>query len=91
MPSNVKYNYYLIAHSGNQHDPTVLPAPVVVATITLDPRFLGNLNPHKELEVLAGKMLLVDFEITSAEAADLPGHQLGLPFPAPKPTIRRVR
>lgn len=91
MPNPVKYNYYLIAHSGNHHDPVTLPAPVVVATITLDPRFLGKLNPYKELETLAGKMLLVDFEITSAEAADLPGHQLGLPFPPPKPTIRRVR
>lgn len=77
----VPYTYYLIAHSGPHRDPSPLDHPVAVASITCDPRFLGNLNPHKELTAMAGKMLLVDFEVTTAEAQDLPGHQMGLPFP----------
>ena len=74
-------NYYLIAHNlplgGEPMD-----EPLVVATMTTDPRVCGRINPHKELERLAGKLGLVDFEITTADARDLPGAQLGLPFPA---------
>lgn len=78
----VRYNYYLIAHSTPVHKGNEpLPTPVVVATITVDPVFMGGINPHDQLKTLASKLGLVDFEITSAEAQDLPGHQLGLPFP----------
>lgn len=80
--SNVRYHYYLIAHSTpTPHGAEPLPAPKVVATITVDPVFIGRLNPHDQLKALADKMGLVDFEITSAEAQDIPGFQLGLPFP----------
>lgn len=75
-----KWNMYLVAHNSIRED-APLPAPVVVATITCDPRFIGSINPHKALTGLAGRMGLVDFEIVNAEALDLPGHQLGLPFP----------
>lgn len=77
----MKYNYYLIAHATPRGE--ALPAARVVASITIDPVFVGKLNPHTELKTLASKMGLgsVDIEITSAEAHDMPGHQLGLPFP----------
>lgn len=87
MSKSVRFHYYLIAHSvplPRDPDTTPLPEAKVVASITVDPMFLGNLNPHKTLTELAGKMGLVDFEITSAEAQDRPGHQLGLPFPRPR-------
>lgn len=80
----VRLNYYLIAHAlPITADPTMpaLPEPKVVASITVDPLFVGKLDPYKSLKALAGQMGLVDFEITTAEAKDLPGHQLGLPFP----------
>lgn len=73
-------NYYLIARNlplgGEPMD-----EPLVVATMTTDPRVCGRINPHKEMERLAGKLGLIDFEITTADARDLPGFQLGLPFP----------
>lgn len=76
----MRYHYYLIAQRAPRED-APLPTPAVVASITIDPRFVGGLNPHRELHVLAGKMGLIDFEVSTAEAQDLPGHQLGLPFP----------
>ena len=69
----------VIAHRA-PHDDKPLVAPVVVATLTADKRFLGHLTPYKQLEVLAGKMGLVDFEIVSSDSAALPGFQMSLPF-----------
>jgi len=69
----------IVAHRA-PHDDTPLVSPAVVATLTTDKRFLGALGPYKQLEVLAGKMGLVDFEIISADSAALPGFQLSLPF-----------
>lgn len=77
---SVKFHNYLIAHQDPLNSQP-LTTPVVVATITCDPRFTGKLNPHKELTTFAAKMGLLDFEITTAEAQDQPGHQLSLPFP----------
>jgi hypothetical protein len=79
----MRFNYYLIAHN-LPLDPTPLPEPKVVASITVDPAFIGKLNPHEHLKALAGKMGLLDFTIESAEAQDRPGYQLGLPFPRPR-------
>ena len=73
-------HYYLIAHREPLYGETLAEA-TVVATVTIDPRFMRNLNPHQHLTTLANKMGLIDFEITTADARDLPGHQLGLPFP----------
>lgn len=86
MPTNVRFHYYLIAHSAPlPHGAEPLEKPKVVATITVDPMFIGKLNPRDQLKALADKMGLVDFEITSAEAQDIPGYQLGLPFPEGRP------
>lgn len=79
-PRNVKWHYYLIAHKA-PFDEVPLPDAVVVASVTCDPRFMGKLDPHATMKTFADKMGLVDFEITTSEAQDLPGHQLGLPFP----------
>lgn len=76
----MKYHYYLCAQS-LPTDNAPLPEPVVVASFTCDPRFIGGLNPHRELTIIAGKLGLSDFTIDTAEAQDLPGHQFGLPFP----------
>lgn len=83
----MRYHYYLIAHSMPlpvDHETTPLPEPKVVASITVDPVFLGKIDPYKSLSELASKMGLLDFEITSAEAQDRPGFQLGLSFPRPR-------
>lgn len=83
----MRFHYYLIAHTvPSPSDPATppLPEPKVVASITVDPMFIGKLNPHKQLSDLAAKMGLLDFTIESAEAQDRPGFQLGLPFPRPR-------
>lgn len=82
-----KWNMYLMSHNSLRED-APLPAPAVVVAITCDPRLIGSVNPEKVLQGLAGRFGLVDFEIVSAEALDLPGRQLGLPFP-PVATKRR--
>lgn len=80
IDETVRWTNYLIAHRHPVYgDP--LPQPVVVAAITCDPRFIGRINPVKELATLAGKMGVLDFEVSTSEAQDRPGHQLGLPFP----------
>lgn len=83
----MRFHYYLIAHSvpvPADPDTPPLAEPKVVASITVDPLFIGKLDPHKQLKELAAKMGLVDFAIESAEAQDRPGFQLGLPFPRPR-------
>lgn len=71
----------IIAHQA-PHEEQPLSSPVVVATLTTDKRFVGNLNVHKALANLGAKCGLLDFEIISSDSAALPGHQLALPFPA---------
>jgi hypothetical protein len=71
---------YLIAHKAPFEDEP-LPEATVVATITADDRILRNWCPNTMLLQLANRLGLVDFEISTAEARDMPGHQLGLPFP----------
>lgn len=80
----MKTNLYLVAHRYPfEHVPgtELMLESVVVATITTDKRLLGKLKPEKILTQLAHKMGLLDFEVTASDARDLPGHQLGLPFP----------
>lgn len=83
-----KWNMYLMSHNSLRED-APLPHPAVVVAITCDPRLIGNVDPRKVLVGLAGRFGLVDFEIVSAEALDLPGRQLGLPFPPIKPKRQR--
>lgn len=87
MGKRVAFHYYLLAHTvpfAENHTSEPLAEPVVVATITVDPRFLRSLNPHKHLTELAAKLGVLDFTIESAESQDRPGYQLGLPFPRPR-------
>lgn len=72
---------YLIAHALPLDD-TPQPSPVVVASITADPAYIGSLNPEAQLRVLAGKMGLLDFEIVRSDAQEQPGYQFELPFPS---------
>ena len=71
--------FCLIAHA-LPLDTDPLPEPMVVATIIADARVTKNLDPHHLLKNLAGKLGLLDYEITSAHAQPLPGHQLHLPL-----------
>ena len=76
-------NYYLITHNMPLGGEPMAEA-LVVATITTDPRVCGRINPYREMQRLAAKLGLLDYEITTADARDLPGFQLGLPFPPHK-------
>lgn len=71
--------FCLVAHA-LPLDTDPLPEALVVATIIADARVTKNLDPHKLLKGLAGKLGLLDYEITSAHAQALPGYQLHLPL-----------
>lgn len=55
-----------------------LPAPACVATITCDPRIMGNVNPGQQLSILAHKLGLLQFAIVDGEHRDVPGFQYEL-------------
>lgn len=80
-------NYFLIAYNEPLGDQP-MDEPLVVATITTDPRVCGKVDPYKQLKILAAKLGLLDYEITTADARTVPGYQPGLPFPARRPTRR---
>jgi hypothetical protein len=83
---------YLVAHTlPLSNDP--LPNSVAVASVTLDPHFIGGLNIDRELRALAGKLGLFDFEVITADAQWRPGagKQLPLPFPHGKAPVKRRR
>lgn len=55
--------------------------PVVIASVSTDENFVGNLDVRKHLEALAGKLGLFDFEICYGDPQSRPGEQLSIPFP----------
>jgi hypothetical protein len=70
---------YLVAHRFSiSHDDGILPRAEVVASITIDPRFIGRMDADQALRVLAGKMGLTSFDIEDGEVQSRPGMQLEL-------------
>lgn len=55
-----------------------LPAPIVVATITTDPRVLRNADPARMLASIASKLGLMQYTVVSTDEVMMPGVQLEL-------------
>lgn len=58
-----------------------LPAPVLIASITTDDRFLTGLDAERIMRGLAGKLGLFDVTVYHGDAQGRPGEQMLIPFP----------
>lgn len=65
-----------------------LAEPVVVATLTMDPRVLGGLSAHQQLALLAHKLCLLDFALVADDALGAHTPQLSLPLSSPPRLVR---
>lgn len=62
-------------------DSEPMPEGIVVAAISTDVAVMGKISPRRQLELLADKLGIRDYEIQSAAHLQTKGVQLNLPLP----------